>query len=77
MKHKGDLAKGWVLKGDSDLAAAKRIVCSDGPYSSITIDWCYASRQPYIKVSSHGGGGAHKRIYRRTCFVRIKNSIKL
>ena len=34
MKHKSDLAQGWLLKGDSDLANAKRTVISDGPYDT-------------------------------------------
>jgi len=55
MKHKGDLAKGWVLKGDSDLADAKRTVCSDGPYDTA----CFHAQQAaekYLKsiLAFHG-----------------------
>ncbi len=50
MKHKGDLANGWVLKGDSDLANAKRTVCSDGPYDTA----CFHAQQAaekYLKAT--------------------------
>jgi len=50
MKHKGDLAKGWVLKDDSDLADAKRTVCSDGPYDTA----CFHAQQAaekYLKAT--------------------------
>jgi len=50
MKHKGDLAKGWVLKGDSDLTNAKRTVCSDGPYDTA----CFHAQQAaekYLKAA--------------------------
>jgi len=45
MKHKSDLAKGWFLKGDSDLANAKRTVCSDGPYDTA----CFHAQQAVEK----------------------------
>jgi len=50
MKHKGDLANGWVLKGDSDLADAKRSICSDGPYDTA----CFHAQQAaekYLKAT--------------------------
>lgn len=34
MKHESDLAHGRLLKGDSDLANAKRTISSDGPYDT-------------------------------------------
>jgi len=34
MKHKSDLVRGWLLKGDSDLLNAKRTADSDGPYDT-------------------------------------------
>jgi len=49
MKHQSDLAKGWLLKGDSDLANAKRTVCSDGPYDTA----CFHAQQAaekYLKA---------------------------
>jgi len=55
MKHESDLAKGWVLKGDSDLANARRTVASDGPYDTA----CFHAQQAaekYFKavMAAHG-----------------------
>jgi len=55
MKHKIDLSKGWVLKGDSDLADAKRTICSEGPYDTA----CFHAQQAaekYLKsiLAFHG-----------------------
>jgi len=55
MKHESDLAKGWILKGDSDLANAKRTVASDGPYDTA----CFHAQQAaekYLKavMAAHG-----------------------
>lgn len=55
MKHKSDLAKGWLLKGDSDLANARRTVASDGPFDT----GCFHAQQAaekYLKaiLAIHG-----------------------
>jgi len=55
MKRKADLAKGWLLKGDSDLATAKRTAGSDGPYDTA----CFHAQQAaekYLKavLAYHG-----------------------
>ncbi len=55
MKHKSDLAQGWLLKGDSDLLNAKRTVNSDGPYDT----GCFHAQQAaekYLKaiLAMHG-----------------------
>jgi len=55
MKHKSDLAQGWLLKGDSDLANAKRTVASDGPFDT----GCFHAQQSaekYLKaiLAIHG-----------------------
>ncbi len=55
MKHKSDLAQGWLLKGDSDLANAKRTVARDGPYDT----GCFHAQQAaekYLKaiLAIHG-----------------------
>ncbi len=49
MKLKSDLAKGWVQKGDSDLAAARRTVASDGPYDTACFHTQQASEK-YLKA---------------------------
>jgi len=49
MKHKGDLASGWIMKGDSDFANAKRTACSEGPYDTA----CFHAQQAaekYLKA---------------------------
>jgi len=45
MKHEADLAKGWLLKGDSDLASAKLIITSAGPYDTA----CFHAQQAVEK----------------------------
>ncbi|MCF7822523.1 MAG: HEPN domain-containing protein [Mariprofundaceae bacterium] len=55
MKHKEDLAKGWLLKGDSDLANAKLTVSGAGPYDTA----CFHAQQAaekYLKalLAFHG-----------------------
>jgi HEPN domain-containing protein len=55
MKHKSDLAQGWLLKGDSDLANVKRTVASDGPFDT----GCFHAQQAaekYLKaiLAIHG-----------------------
>jgi HEPN domain-containing protein len=45
MKDKLALARGWPLKGDSDLADAKRTVASDGPYDTA----CFHAQQAVEK----------------------------
>jgi len=45
MKGKLDLVKGWLLKGDSDLANAKRTIDSDGPYDTA----CFHAQQAVEK----------------------------
>jgi len=55
MKQKGDLAAGWVKKGDSDLANARRTAESDGPYDTA----CFHAQQAaekYMKalLAFHG-----------------------
>ncbi len=55
MKHKQDLAKGWMMKGDSDLATIKLTINSDGPYDTA----CFHAQQAvekYLKaiLAFHG-----------------------
>jgi len=55
MKHKEDLAKGWIMKGDSDLATIKLTINSDGPYDT----GCFHAQQAvekYLKaiLAFHG-----------------------
>jgi len=55
MKHKSDLAQGWLSKGDSDLLNAKRTVASEGPYDT----GCFHAQQAaekYLKaiLAIHG-----------------------
>jgi HEPN domain-containing protein len=45
MRHKIDLAKGWLLKGDSDLANVERTIDSDGPYDTA----CFHAQQAVEK----------------------------
>jgi len=45
MKHKSDLVRGWLLKGDSDLLNAKRTVNSEGPYDTA----CFHAQQAVEK----------------------------
>ncbi len=45
MKCKADLAKGWLLKGDSDLATAKCTAGSEGPYDTA----CFHAQQAVEK----------------------------
>ncbi|MBL4759562.1 MAG: HEPN domain-containing protein [Mariprofundaceae bacterium] len=45
MKHKLDLVRGWLLKGDSDLLNAKRTVNSEGPYDTA----CFHAQQAVEK----------------------------
>jgi len=55
MKHKDDLAAGWVKKGDSDLSNARRTSESEGPYDTA----CFHAQQAaekYLKavLAFHG-----------------------
>jgi len=55
MKHESDLAKGGLMKGDSDLANARRTIASDGPYDTA----CFHAQQAaekYLKaiMAVHG-----------------------
>lgn len=55
MKDKTALARGWVRKGDSDLADARRTVESEGPYDTA----CFHAQQAvekYLKglLAFHG-----------------------
>jgi HEPN domain-containing protein len=49
MKDSLALARGWIRKGDSDLADARRTVASDGPYDTA----CFHAQQAaekYLKA---------------------------
>ena len=46
MKSKVDHARGWFLKADSDLSAAKRILGGDGPYDTV----CFHAQQVVEKL---------------------------
>jgi HEPN domain-containing protein len=49
MKDSLELARGWMRKGDSDLADARRTVASDGPYDTA----CFHAQQAaekYLKA---------------------------
>lgn len=51
MKDNAALAAGWIRKGDSDLADARRTVDSDGPYDTA----CFHAQQAaekYLKALS-------------------------
>lgn len=55
MKDNAALARGWIRKGDSDLADARRTVGSDGPYDTA----CFHAQQAvekYLKglLAFHG-----------------------
>jgi HEPN domain-containing protein len=55
MKRNSDLAQGWLKKGDSDLADARRTSASDGPYDTA----CFHAQQAaekYLKglLAYHG-----------------------
>jgi len=55
MKRKVDLAKGWLKKGDSDLADVRRGIASEGPYDTA----CFHAQQAvekYLKalLAYHG-----------------------
>lgn len=45
MKDEITLARGWILKGDSDLADAQRTVSSEGPYDTA----CFHAQQAVEK----------------------------
>jgi len=45
MKHKSDLAVGWLSKGDSDLKTARLIADADGPYDTA----CFHAQQAIEK----------------------------
>lgn len=45
MKDQRDLAKGWLSKGDSDLANGRRTVVSEGPYDTA----CFHAQQAVEK----------------------------
>jgi len=46
MSDKTDLARGWLLKAHSDLAAARRILAGDGPYDTA----CFHTQQAMEKT---------------------------
>lgn len=45
MRDDASLARGWMRKGDSDLADARRTVGSDGPYDTA----CFHAQQAFEK----------------------------
>ena len=47
MKDNAALAAGWIRKGDSDLADARRTVDSDGPYDTA----CFHRSRPPRNIS--------------------------
>lgn len=46
MSDQTDLARGWLLKAHSDLAAARRILSGDGPYDTA----CFHTQQAMEKT---------------------------
>ena len=46
MNSPADLARGWLKKADSDLAAAHRVIDGDGPYDTA----CYHTQQAIEKT---------------------------
>ncbi|MEW5865989.1 MAG: HEPN domain-containing protein [Bacillota bacterium] len=55
MKDKGDLARGWIRKAESDLADARRTVASEGPYDTACFH-CQQAVEKYLKafLAYHG-----------------------
>ncbi|MGE5571513.1 MAG: HEPN domain-containing protein [Bacillota bacterium] len=49
MKDKGDLARGWIRKAESDLADARRTVASEGPYDTACFH-CQQAVEKYLKA---------------------------
>lgn len=48
-KNQTDLARGWVLKANSDLADARRTIESDGPYDTACFH-CQQAAEKYLKA---------------------------
>lgn len=48
-KSKDDLARGWVLKAESDLADVRRTLKSDGPYDTACFH-CQQAAEKYLKA---------------------------
>ncbi|MEM6430667.1 MAG: HEPN domain-containing protein [Deinococcota bacterium] len=46
MKNKADHARGWFLKADSDLSAARQILSGEGPYDTA----CFHAQQAVEKL---------------------------
>lgn len=49
MKDKSDLVRGWLLKAESDLAAARLIIDGDGPYDTACFH-CQQAMEKFFKA---------------------------
>ncbi len=49
MKDKNELAKGWVLKAESDLATARRMLASEGPFDTACFH-CQQAIEKFLKA---------------------------
>ncbi|MEW6275497.1 MAG: HEPN domain-containing protein [Bacillota bacterium] len=49
MKDKNELAKGWILKAESDLAAARRTLASEGPFDTACFH-CQQAIEKFLKA---------------------------
>jgi HEPN domain-containing protein len=49
MKDKNELAKGWVLKAESDLATARRTLASEGPFDTACFH-CQQAIEKFLKA---------------------------
>ncbi|MCL6446716.1 MAG: HEPN domain-containing protein [Armatimonadetes bacterium] len=49
MKDKNELAKGWILKAESDLATARRMLASEGPFDTACFH-CQQAIEKFLKA---------------------------
>jgi HEPN domain-containing protein len=49
MKDKNELAKGWVLKAESDLATARQMLASEGPFDTACFH-CQQAIEKFLKA---------------------------
>jgi HEPN domain-containing protein len=49
MKDKNELAKGWVLKAESDLATTRRTLDSEGPFDTACFH-CQQAIEKFLKA---------------------------
>ncbi|MGH8576920.1 MAG: HEPN domain-containing protein [Gammaproteobacteria bacterium] len=55
MSDQTDLARGWLLKAHSDLAAARRILAGDGPYDTACFHAQQAMEKTFKALLAHLG----------------------